>query len=290
MADADDRPLLIVNADDYGLTAGVSRAICRGATDGIITSTSLLAVGPAIEQAVPWLDDVPQLGLGGHLAVVGEDPPVLSAREVPTLVDAKGNFAMSWRQFLPRCARRAVDPDDLRREFSAQLDRLEDLLGDRRLDHLDTHQNVHLWPMVRDIVLDLGDARGVQAVRVTRSSARSIVGLTVSTLGARLASKARRRGWGVPDATVGLDEAGSMTAPVLDASLRTLAAAAADGARSAELAAHPGSPDDPDLDRYAWGYHWAEELEALCAPAARAGVEQAGYRLGPFADLAQVHP
>src|SRR4051812_5129885 len=81
--------LLIVNADDYGLTPGVSRAIVDGHRDGIVTSTSVIALGPAFAATRPWLDEVPALGTGAHLAAVGEDPPLLSAREIPTLVDRR---------------------------------------------------------------------------------------------------------------------------------------------------------------------------------------------------------
>ncbi|MDP9418579.1 MAG: ChbG/HpnK family deacetylase, partial [Actinomycetota bacterium] len=80
------RRLLIVNADDYGLTAGVSRGILRAHREGIVTSTSVLAVAPGFATTVGWLGESPQLDVGAHLAAVGEDPPLLSAAEIPTLV------------------------------------------------------------------------------------------------------------------------------------------------------------------------------------------------------------
>jgi chitin disaccharide deacetylase len=96
--------LLIVNADDYGLTEGVSTAILRAHRDGIVTSTSVLAIAPAFDRTSGWLAEAPTLGIGAHLALVGEDPPVLTAREIPTLVDGRGRLAMSWRTFLPKAA------------------------------------------------------------------------------------------------------------------------------------------------------------------------------------------
>ena len=70
--------------------------------------------------------------MGVHLAAVGEDPPLLSAREVPTLVDRRGRLARSWRAFLPRAAAGRVDPDDLRREFGAQIAAVRAAGGDPR--------------------------------------------------------------------------------------------------------------------------------------------------------------
>ena len=123
---------------------------------GIVTSTSVLALAPGFAPSVRWLDDAPHLGRGAHLAAVGEDPPLLSAREVPTLVDRRGRMWSSWRVFLPRAAAGRIDPDDLRREFAAQIDAITS--AGVAIDHLDTHQNIHLWPMVSDVVLGLGRA------------------------------------------------------------------------------------------------------------------------------------
>jgi len=274
------QPLLIVNADDYGLTPGVSRAIIDAHERGIVTSTSLLALAPGFDKSVAWLDDVPALGCGAHLAVVGEDPPLLSAREIPTLVDRTGRLRLSWRQFLPLAAAGRIDRDDLRREFSAQLDRILEVRPG--LDHVDTHQNLHLWPLVRDVVLELGDRHGISAIRVTRSRERTVVGRVVAQLAVRLERESDRRGWCYPKATIGLDEAGHLD---LGAMVGALSRMRASGVPSAELATHPGEPDDADRARYDWGYQWSDELAALQSATIRTAVEEMGFRLGTFADL-----
>jgi predicted glycoside hydrolase/deacetylase ChbG (UPF0249 family) len=273
--------LLIVNADDYGLTEKVSRGILRAHRDGIVTSTSVLTLAPGFERSARWLLDERRLGVGAHLAVVGEDPPLLSAAEIPTLVDGKGRLRSSWRQFLPRAATGRIDPDDLRREFSAQIERI--LAAGLAVDHLDTHQNVHLWPLVRDVVLDVGESFDIKVVRVTRSSAPTPVGLTVRALARRLERKLRRRGWRSTAAGTGLDEAGRLDLPSMIKALHRLAASRAP---SAELATHPGEPDDPARERYRWNYRWEAELEALTSGTVRHAVKEYGFRLGTYADLA----
>lgn len=112
-----------MNADDYGLTPGVCEGILRAHREGIVTSTSVLTPAPAFEAHVGALRDS-GLAAGLHLAVVGEDPPLLSASEIPSLVDRRGRFPLSWRQFMAAAARGAIDPADLDREFSAQHERL----------------------------------------------------------------------------------------------------------------------------------------------------------------------
>jgi chitin disaccharide deacetylase len=274
------RPLLIVNADDYGLTEGVSAAILDAHRHGVVTSTSVLALSPAFRTTVGWLADAPELGCGAHLAAVGEDPPLLTAREVPTLVDGKGRLWPSWRAFLPRVAAGRVDPDDLRREFAAQFDAIAG--AGVTVDHLDTHQNLHLWPLVADVVLELGEARGVKVVRVTRSVERGPVGQTVRRLAARLEARLDALGWAYTGASTGLDEAGNLDLPAMVAALARLART---GAASAELATHPGRPEDPDRARYRWAYRWDDEYEALGSATVRAAVDDLGFRLGRFSEL-----
>jgi predicted glycoside hydrolase/deacetylase ChbG (UPF0249 family) len=272
--------LLIVNADDYGLTDGVSTAILRAHRDGIVTSTSVLAIAPAFDRTSRWLTDAPTLGTGAHLALVGEDPPLLTAREIPTLVDAGGRLAMSWRTFLRKAASRRIDPADVRREIDAQLDRIES--AGLTIDHLDTHQNLHLWPSVRDAVLDAGEAHGVRAIRVTRSAQRKIVGTAVQRLSNRLVDACDRRGWVYPAASTGLDEAGHLDEAAMVRALRTLARASAP---SAELATHPGEHGDAALSRYDWNYRWGAEGDALCSADVRTVVDDLGFELGTFGDL-----
>ena len=212
--------------------------------------------------------------------MVGEDPPLLSAREIPTLVDRSGHFAASWRQFLPRVVARRVDPADLRREFSAQLSALQG--SGLALTHVDTHQHVHLWPSVARVVLDLADEGGIGAMRLTRSAARSPVGRLVRTLSSRLERQARAAGVRFTAAATGLDEAGHLSPARMVAAIDQLAATAA---HTAELGTHPGDADDPERDRYRWGYLWPEELAALVSPSTRDRVAQAGFVLGNYGDL-----
>jgi len=282
-ASADGRPLLIVNADDYGLTPGVSRAILDAHRHGVVTSTSALALAPGFAPTARWLADTEGIGVGAHLALVGEDPPLLSAREIPTLVDRRGRLDLSWRRFLPRAAAGRVDADDMRRELGAQLEAIA--AAGLRPTHLDSHQNLHLWPSVRDVLLELGDRAGVRVIRITRSAARSAVGVVVRRLATDLESRCDRRGWGYVAASTGLDEAGTLVEPSMLDALDRLAAT---GAPSAELATHPGGGGDPDLARYRWDYRWREEYAALVSPAVQRRVEHHGFRLGHFGELTPV--
>jgi chitin disaccharide deacetylase len=279
MAESGSR-LLIVSADDYGLTEKVSRAILKAHRGGVVTSTSVLALAPAFEQSVRWLGEVPRLGVGVHLAAVGEDPPLLSAAEIPSLVDRRGRLRASWRQFVPLLTGGRIDPADLRREFAAQLERVT--AAGVVADHLDTHHDLHRWPSVRDAVLDLAERHQIAAVRMSRSSAHSPSGVAQRRLARVAQRRCRARGLVYPEVSAGNDVPGQLDLP---ATIRALHRLAVTRAPSAELITHPGGPDDPDRARYAWGYRWDDELASLTSGTVRHAVKEYGFRLGSFADL-----
>jgi predicted glycoside hydrolase/deacetylase ChbG (UPF0249 family) len=272
--------LLIVNADDYGLTEGISLGILRAHREGIVTSTSVLAIGPAYPKVAHLLADHPALGVGVHLAAVGEDPPLLSRAEVPTLFDRQGQLWETWAQFLRRAALGRVDPDDVTREFTAQLELVQEL--GLPITHLDAHQHLHLWPSMCRVVLDLARRFDIPAVRVPRFRPTTVTGIGVTLLGHRLARCATRACLRHPADAVGIEVAGQLDPPTLR---RVLARMAARGRTTVELTVHPGEDDDPDRARYGWGYRWPEELETLVGEPAHAAVAAHGFTLGTYADL-----
>jgi len=272
--------LLIVNADDYGLTEGISRGILHGHREGVVTSTSVIALGPAYPKVSSWLTDEDNLGVGVHLAAVGEDPPLLSAREIPTLVGRRGRLSETYGAFVGRAVLGRIDPDELRLEFTAQLEMVQEL--GVRITHLDAHQHLQLWPSVCTVVIDLATRFGIPAVRVPRYRAANPVAWGVTVLGARLARQAARAGLRFPLDAVGIECAGHLDDDRLP---RVLARLAAHGKAAVELTVHPGEGDDLDRRRYEWGYEWENELAALVGPVARRAVGEAGFTLGTYADL-----
>ncbi|MGV1007497.1 MAG: ChbG/HpnK family deacetylase [Dermatophilaceae bacterium] len=271
---------LVVTADDLGLTRGVNRAIMRAHRDGVVTSTSLLAVGREFDHAVGLLRAHPGLDVGAHLALVGEDPPLLSAKEVPTLVDRRGHFPRSYRTVVARVAAGRVDTADVRRELAAQLDRIRST--GLVVSHLDTHQHLHLWPGIASVVTDLATTSGVRWVRLPTSRARGPLGMAVRLLSTRLQRRLDAAGLRHTSAYAGLDEAGRMDSAYLGRALAAVGAAA-----TAEINVHPGEGSDPDLARFAWDYGWESELSMLTQPATRRAIDAGGFRLVAFPGLGE---
>lgn len=273
--------LLVVNADDMGLSPGVCRAVQRAHAQGVVTSTSVLAVGTAFEQAARAVREAGNLGLGAHLALVGEDRPLLAAHEIPTLVDRQGRFPPSYRTAIARGAAGRIDPADIAREFRAQLQLVRGI--GMPVTHVDTHQHTHLWPMVAAVVVDLAREVGISCVRVPASRRRGPLGAGVRLLAAQLRRRLDRAGLSTTGAYAGLDEAGQLDGRQFAAALRRLTD---EGAGTAEVNTHPGEAGEPELARFDWGYRWGDELAMLTAPSTRTLVERLGWRLGTFADVA----
>lgn len=132
---------LIVNADDYGLTRGVSRGIREAHQHGIVSSTTAMMNMPGVEEDLHIaMIETPRLGLGVHL-VLTAGRPVLPPEQIPTLVSAAGGFHTLNELLL---ARSELDLEQVRREWRAQIEKFRAASG-RIPDHLDSHHHTSFF-------------------------------------------------------------------------------------------------------------------------------------------------
>jgi len=82
---------LIVNADDFGFTAGINRGIVESHTRGIVTSCTLMANGRAFDDAVRLAKSFPRLSVGCHVVLI-DGEPVLDAKQLPSLTSSSAQF------------------------------------------------------------------------------------------------------------------------------------------------------------------------------------------------------
>jgi len=128
---------LIVNADDYGHTAGISEGIRRAHLQGIVTSTTAMMNRPASILELPKAQSLcPNLGLGVHLTLT-TGQPLLPPGQIPSLVDENGNFYHS-DPFIARLNQ--INPDQALAEWRAQVELFTRVTG-RKPDHLDSHHH-----------------------------------------------------------------------------------------------------------------------------------------------------
>jgi chitin disaccharide deacetylase len=275
---------LIVNADDLGLTPGVNRGILRAFQDGLVTSASLLVTGSAFEEAVALARQNPELDVGLHLTLV-EERGVLGHEVVPTLIDETGRFPRTSLEFFRHAVLGRISWDEVEREIAAQIARFQKT--GLRLSHLDSHQHLHMFPPVFQIVRRL--TSGMQSVWIRnpagpwRKSPGVPMGRWVQRLGLNLTCLSARALHGsrlpqMPDGMFGFEGSGCLTLRALQQIFRNIP----DGLY--ELICHPGEDDVGTRTRYShWGYRWAEELEALTAPETRVVLKEQGIALTSFA-------
>jgi len=154
---------LIINADDFGLTGGVNRAVAELHGAGIVTSTTLMARAGACDEAIRISRGLPALGVGCHVVLV-DGEPVLPWQEIPSLVDrGTGRFHATLSAFLVRLLSGRINAAEIQAEAAAQT-RLLQLQG-IPLTHIDTHKHTHLFAEVLRPVLRAAWAAGIVAVR-----------------------------------------------------------------------------------------------------------------------------
>jgi hypothetical protein len=128
---------LIVNADDYGHTAGVSAGIRAAHLQGIVTSTSAMMNRPNAVQALPLaIQTCLHLGIGLHL-VLTSGRPLLPPKKLNSLVQPDGTF-FSQAGFIERLE--LIDLDEVQAEWHAQVELFTRTAG-RLPDHLDSHHH-----------------------------------------------------------------------------------------------------------------------------------------------------
>jgi predicted glycoside hydrolase/deacetylase ChbG (UPF0249 family) len=133
---------LIINADDFGMTAGCDRAIIEAIEAGAVTSTSCLVYQE------PWLPPSLYLRAGVHLRLTSGGP-VAPLVQVPSLINTSGRFPLRPVAVMVR----PPEPAEVRIEWEAQIDSFEALNAPPT--HLDSHHHVHAAPSLWDTYADL---------------------------------------------------------------------------------------------------------------------------------------
>jgi hopanoid biosynthesis associated protein HpnK len=267
---------LIVNADDFGISEAVNRGIVEAHDRGIVTSTSLMATGPAFEHAVELARSRPRLAVGVHLVLTEQRP--LSAAAVPSLVRPDGAFEPHLAQLLRRQLRGRISLAEVRRELDAQIRRVR--AAGIAIGHLDGHQHAHVLPGVARIVAELAAEHGIAAVRYpvervrgymlrsARHAARVAEQAALGLFSAASPLKRLRRS----DDFVGFYFGGRLDEANLATVLTGLPASG-----TVELMCHPG--DERMRPPGGWQYAWAAERDALTSPRIRELVMARGVQL-----------
>ena len=228
---------LIVNADDFGFTSGVNRAIVEGHTRGVVTSSTVMANGPAFANALELARTVPQLGIGCHVVLI-DGEPVLPAEQLRSLTGGhSGNrFRDGLKTFAARAIAGRLSGDEIQAEATAQIHKLQS--AGISVSHLDTHKHTHLFPAVLGPLLRAAAACGVRAVRnpfgprrpfrsadlLARPSlwTRYAETRVLSRFAAKFRAAVDREGFLTPNGTLGIEVTGTLDETLFHAIARTI--------------------------------------------------------------------
>ena len=283
---------LIINADDFGYTSGVNRAIVEAHTRGVVTSSTLMAKGGAFPEAVQMAKTMPQLSIGCHVMLI-DGEPVLDSDKVPSLTEER-RFRDGLKTFAARALAGRIRANEVAAEASEQIRKLQS--AGIPVSHIDTHKHTHLLPQILRPVLRAAKECGVRAVRnpfgprrpMQSSQLLARPGLWTRFAEARIlrsfAGKFRaavdREGFATPDGTLGIEVTGALDETLFCAIAKSIPAG------TWEFVCHPGY-NDADLQAAHTRLRESRETElrVLTLPGARELLAQEGVELISYRDL-----
>ena len=286
---------LIINADDFGFTSGVNRAIVEAHTHGVVTSSTLMANGNKCDEAVSFAKNTPQLSVGCHVVLI-DGVPVSQPDTLPSLTSS-GLFRDGLKSFAARALAGRILPNEIATEAAAQIRKLQS--KGIAVSHIDTHKHTHIFPQILKSVLQAARACGVRAVRNPfgpRRPFRSSDLLARPNLWTRYAEvrllrrfagkfseAVEREGFATPDGTLGIEVTGTLDETLFEA----IAGSIPEG--TWEFVCHPGY-NDSELATAKTRLRESRETElrVLTLPAAREILSQQGIQLISYRELQEI--
>jgi len=282
---------LIVNADDFGLTLGVNRAIAEAHQHGIVTSATLMANALAFDDAVLLAKSSTRWSIGCH-AVLVDGEPLIDPGRLSSLVSRNSRrFRDGFSGFALRALSGWLDPDQVEAEATAQIRKLQS--HNIEVSHFDSHKHTHMFPAALAGMLRAARTCGVGAVRnpfevVAANFVRAQEGLwkryaqvrTLRGLAGHFRKAVAKAGLRTPDGTLGIVATGSLDAQLF----RAIAEHMPEG--TWEFVCHPGYLDD-DLRSISTRLRESRvrELAVLTAPESREALASRGVELICYRDL-----
>jgi len=283
---------LIVNADDFGFTPGINRAIVEAHSRGIVTSTTLMAGGSAFDDAVQLAKQSPRLSIGCHVVLI-DGEPISDATQLPSLTSG-GRFRDGLKTFALRALTGGLDSDEIEAEVSAQIRKIQ--AAGIAVSHVDSHKHTHLFPAVLRPMLRAARACGVRAIRnpfgprrPLRSGqllarpglwSRYIEVRGLRALSGKFSDAVKREGFVTTDGTFGVVVTGSLDERLF----REIAAIIPGG--TWEFVCHPGY-NDADLQKANTRLRESREIElrVLTMPEVKQLLTKQGIELISYRDL-----
>jgi chitin disaccharide deacetylase len=238
------KPGLIVNADDLGLDAATTRGIVSAYRRGIVSSASLMVTTPGAEDAANTARAL-ELPVGLHVSLT--QGRAVAKPDPYRLVDECGRFNLPPQRLIRASRKDSTLIKQIRTEIRAQLSRALDL--GLALTHVDSHQHVHMNPVLFEALEEEASAFGIRRIRFSREPLRVLFLSRAYSqilkrnnlpkwLIARACSSRIKPRLETPELFFGILNSGALLKPVLLNILATIPSH-----KSVEICVHPGLPE-----------------------------------------------
>jgi hopanoid biosynthesis associated protein HpnK len=282
---------LIINADDFGLTAGVNRAIAEANRSGVLTSATIMANARAFNEAASLAKAQPGLKTGCHIVLIDGDPV---ASNLSSLTNGSLRFRSSLKGFALAAVRRRLSAEEIQREAEAQIRKIQALKIS--LTHLDSHKHTHMFPHVLRPLLRAARACGIRAIRNPFEPLRTLPGgmlvgapalwlrcagvMAFQMFAAEFRGALKEEGVISTDGTVGIAATGKLDQKMLLSILSSLPEG------TWELVCHPGY-SDADLKNAGTRLTTSREVElnALISAETKEALARQKIELISYADI-----
>jgi predicted glycoside hydrolase/deacetylase ChbG (UPF0249 family) len=270
---------VVVNADDLGFHPLIDEGIFLGFKRGVVTSSTILACGPAFASASKQALSA-KIPIGAHLCLTSHLTPAARPGEVRWLAPG-GRFRKNWAELAAAWIAKLIPSSEVVVEFRAQIARIQK--AGLTITHLDTHQHLHLLPGVTSLVEVLAAELKVPLRWPTERPTPQWFGHPSAAFKSALLTslaflKTPRGIRRIP--AYGIFESGRLNERRLLRLIANLPNV------DCEIVTHPGFnpeqvPQDPT-----WKYEWEAELEAVTSPRVRAAFESREISLVSYKELA----
>jgi hopanoid biosynthesis associated protein HpnK len=287
---------LIINADDFGLTSGVNRAIAEAHRAGVVTSATLMANSQAFTEAARLAKSNTGLSVGCHVVLV-DGAPIMPPETVPTLLSQNGH-ANQFRDGLPGCVwaalRGRVRETEIASEIAAQIGKVR--AAAVPVTHVDSHKHTHIFPAIFRPLLRVARDCGIRAVRNPFGPLKTLAyahlmrrpklwtRYTEVGILRRFAEEFKKQvaahGMITPDGSFGVVVTGALTQQLFDAVVGCIPEG------TWEFVCHPGYSDS-DLDQIKTRLRSSRdvELKILTSEATRTALQRCGIELISYREL-----
>ena len=232
---------------------------------------------PHTQDAIRILHKLPNLKIGLHISLIG-GRPVSKKEGIPHLVDKDGFFPkrginLIWKSLYS--GKRMLK--DIAKEIRAQIELMKAF--DLKISHIDSHDHIHLFPPIMDVVIQLAGEYQIPRIRypnqklvyILKNPSKLFKSYLLSVLA--YYSRNKLNGISICEHFWGLTESGNLNEATLMAILRSLPEG------SNEIVCHPGYVDQELLEIFPVIYNWEEEVKALTSSKVKSLIRDYGIEL-----------